>query len=792
MLRINLLIPLMAVLTINSLWSEEGYDSLIERARKGEAGAVLPKIERFYLQKGTKTVFEDLIAVSVWAGEDSKAVKLYEGSKLDLGDFALEMVAKAYRNLGSFDKAAQIYRECFTKNGSNYECYAGYILSLADMGEAKRGLEFVESLKNSIGFCRYAFLKGYAYENLKRFYDAFIWYQRAYACSDRNEDAIKGYVRVLNILGLPSLALEIAQKEGISNEEICVYRENRAAFFVRWGELYVKDPSKRFQDTDKALKMLRRIELECPYPEVKKRAKFDEIVALRDRFEMERAVERFERIGNGAPYYVLNAAADAYLYLQKPEKALVLYEESLKKRPDYLESKLGKFYALSEAFEIDRAIEWIERVDNKEPPFLPDGYENEYKIQTAIARAQGYYFGDYLQKSQEILESLWEKAPANTDIAAELASLYRARGWPVKSLRLARFALGYEDDHKGLKTASFYSNMDRYSFKEAKDLKESLKSSFPYDLAVKRIERIYSIYEDRRELLVEARLGKSGSPEIGSRYGYLKSELYTEPIRYNYRLFLESFYSYANLQEGKEIFKTIGAGAEYKKDGLIFKTGVRTTKNPALGAVFADLRYDVSDYLKSEASYESFSIKTPLRALINGVRADRKSIGFEWYESESASTAFSYDRMEFTDGNLRQGFTLNRYERLITGPYYKLNLYANFYFGRNDFERALYFNPKSELYFGAELENVWELYRRYSRAFSHSLAITVGRYRQKGFGEDETIDYGFSTPWAIRYEHRYESGYDFYLTYGIARGRNYYDGAGEFDTSFYVSLDWRF
>ncbi|VEB43812.1 poly-beta-1,6 N-acetyl-D-glucosamine export porin PgaA [Chromobacterium violaceum] len=73
---------------------------------------------------------------------------------------------------------------------------------------------------------------------------------------------------------------------------------------------------------------------------------------------------------------------------------------------------------------------------------------------------------------------------------------------------------------------------------------------------------------------------------------------------------------------------------------------------------------------------------------------------------------------------------------------------------------------------------------RYDDSLHQRLGLTVGQYRQQGFGSGAV--WGFYVEQEWRWSPR--GG----LTYGFARNRHPYDGAADIGNRIYVRLEWRF
>jgi len=471
-LLLFLFVPLFAM--------ESDYASIIKMARQGAYQQALQQLQALRLQNpDNKRMLYDYIVIAGWANKNDEVIATAKSQPLaTYPSYVLEIVAKAYRNEKLYDKAIETYKACLAKEPGRSACREGLVLSLVDakrFDEAKRTLRSLHS-RDAV----YYYLLGYLYENEKEWYDAFAAYQKALQSDPSNNEAYRAFVRTLHRIGLPSLAYRYYSKRPqlFSPAFAELLRKDQAAFRIRWGETLPAPPQKRFEETDQALHDIEQL-LATPNlsPTIALQLQYDRIVALRDRFYMRKAIELYEKLrkkGVSFPYYTLNAVADAYLYLQKPRKAYVLYRQALEKNPDHFESKIGIFYCYIEMFEPDRAIAWIDALDAKEKAWIGK-HPNEHKIVTTTDAALARYYADYLGEAQRRLERLVSLAPMNMSLQGDLANLYKDRGWPRKALQKTTLVLTYEPQNSEARVTRALALMDLYRFEEAQDLIQALR-----------------------------------------------------------------------------------------------------------------------------------------------------------------------------------------------------------------------------------------------------------------------------------------------------------------------------
>ena len=136
------------------------------------------------------------------------------------------------------------------------------------------------------------------------------------------------------------------------------------------------------------------------------------------------------------------------------------------------------------------------------------------------------------------------------------------------------------------------------------------------------------------------------------------------------------------------------------------------------------------------------------------------------------------------DDNRRNILSGSAFQRLLTGPLYKLDAAATLYTSTNSASNRNYFNPGSDLGVDLTLTGEQLLWRRYDRSFAHRLSGTLGEYRQQDFGSGMVA--------ALRYEQEWNFDDRLRLAYGAQRGLHPYDGEREYANYYYLSLNWRF
>ena len=787
-------------------WAQQASPhQAIEMARIGRTAEALKALEELYARDPhNKAVFHDYLTVLSWAGQDDRVAALAPQLSPQTGPgYALEAAAQSARRRGDYLQAEYLYRAGLQRFPSDLDFPNGLILTLADTGQGQAATELARQLEQTYpGEPSLLMAKGYAQEAGRDFFAALQTYNQIVASDPGNRLARARRIMVLDSLGASHLAVDLAREDPdlLSTEEFQRLLSNQGAFAVRWGDLPPEDETGRFAQTDRALALLERnlAELDRTQPSARvfeQRTRLDRLVALRNRFRMDAVISEYESLqqdGVALPSYVLSAVADAYLYLQQPERAQALHQQILDRQPDDFDAKLAMFYTLTELEDYDSAYALIDSMDQAQPPWLgtrrSDGRHfsrpNPQKVAAATTAAVARVYGDQYAEAEKRFTALHEMAPANLSITRELANVYAARGWPRRSQQTYELGLSLSPRHKDLQIGLAQNYLERREYRLAELSISRLYALYPEDLQVRRLHRLWEIHNLRELRLSAGHWDNSGTTQ-GSREMLFEGALFSRPLGYNYRMFVSGRYAFAAFPEGDEIYRRYGIGVEYRRPDL--EAAAELTYNADGGdepGGRLSLFWELDDHWSFPANIELFSRDTPLRALKDDVTTDSADIGVTYRASELRSVSLKAQAMDFSDGNFRRSLAAGLEQRLLTLPKYKLTGIADLYASANSRNDTIYFNPDHDFSAALTLDNLHRLYRRYDRAFSHRLALTVGNYWQKDFADDYLA--------GAAYEHIWETADRFELVYGFSRFRRVYDGLPEYQNYFYARLNWRF
>ena len=752
---------------------------------------------------GNKRFLYDYLTALGDAGRDAELLESVPN--IDLASAPVSVLGRAGRaaaNLKRFGLSVELYQAAIKRAPDRTDIVAGLAYALVDDRKPDDAVALLEARKRSM-WQEIPLLEAYA-EALQARRDsaqALLVYERILALEPRNRAAIRNRIFTVARIGAPHRAIELAQQSpgALSEDELLGLKSDQAALTTRWGAAADPSAPDRFGNTDLALADNERLlqELQASGKggsAAVRRLQFDRIEALRNRARMREAVTLHEGLvaeGVEVPAYAQIAAADAYLYLEQPEKARDLYLRALQQTSDNFSAQVQLFYAYSDGEQHREALEQIDRVVAATPKRiaayspLTIADNPDYASATATAAAaRGYQ--DYPDEAQQRLEDLHRLAPYNMEIRDKLALIYGARGWPRQAEEEHLWILAVEPAYRDSRVGYANTLRELQDWGPAGREVAALEAAYPEDRQVQRAARQWRIH-NMRELQIDAGTGESsgGAGPLGTKEHAFETRLYSQPIAQDWRAFLHQFEASATFADGKGYRRRLGAGAEYRGRDLRLAAELSDSydSNSDLGVSLTG-SWSLDDQWSFEGAVDSSSNDIPLQARLADVRGKSLRAGVTWRAHESRSFGASFQTLDFSDGNRRNIVTGSAFQRFVTGPVWKLDGAAALYASSNSASNVNYFNPGED--FGLELTLIGEqrLWRRYDRSFVHRVFLTLGNYRQQDFGSGEVG--------AIRYEQEWSLDNRLGLRYGAQRGFHPYDGVREYANFYNLSLNWRF
>jgi biofilm PGA synthesis protein PgaA len=746
---------------------------------------------------GNQSFLYDYLQALEEAGRDADVLALR--TRLDAGAapaLVLARVARAAANQKQYPLAIELFEKARNKAPGSVDVLSGLAYALVDNGQPEQAQKLLEA-QSKILNSHPALLDPYAEALRARHEDAQALraYQRILELDPGDRATKRNEIFTVARLGAPHRAIELAEQSPglLTDEEIAAIKSDRAVATARWGAAGDRNAPDRFAATDAALAENDRLLAKAPEAE-RRRLLFDRVTLLRDRYRMKEAVESYEKVATDypdVPAYVKTAAADAYLYLENPERARDLYKAAIAQGDTGPGAETGLFYAYNDAEQHKLALAQIDRAVAQTPTKvraysrLTEADNPDYASLSATAAAARGYQENY-DVAQTRLEAFRDLAPWNLEAREKLAALYAARGWPRLAEQEYQWILAAKPGDRTARTGYADTLRELRDWRPAESAKQALVQEYPEDKQVQRVDRLWDIHQ-MRELRVEAGTGTSSGSAgpLGSHEHQIESWLYSAPYKYDWRGFLHQYDASASFNGGKGVRRRIGAGAEFRERDWRGSAEVSAGYDDSTD-VGLTLEGDwwLNDHWNFSLEGETTTNDIPLRGRVDGVRGWSVKAGATYRVSESRRFAIGVQGIDFNDGNEREILGASAFQRFITGPVFKLDGLLSLSTSRNSLDNANYFNPKSD--FGADFTLIGEqrLWRRYDRSFVHRLYLSAGIYQQQNFGSGPTR--------GIRYEHEWSFDDRMSLLYGAQRTLHPYDGQGEYANYYNLVLDWKF
>src|SRR5665213_2309953 len=795
-------------------WIAEQKEAVL-LARQGDSVGALTILERLRREHPEDLgVARDFIVVYTWAGRDAEAIQLF--NSLPPGpepDYVMEAVALAYRHLRQPTKALVLYRQGLLQSPNNSLFTAGEIRSFVDLGQVAPASALANTDLQAHGERLDVLLAAaYAASAQKMPVEALRYIDRAVKVDPAGRETRHDRIMAINEMGAPQVARQLADENPsvLTSSELRQIDGDAAAALVRWGVLEPPSEELRFAATDRAVAALDVLiaswsqEGDAARRDVL-RARFDRMVAYRDRVRMTDVLAEYEALGRQGvviPGYALVAAADAYLYLRQPELARDLYLRGLKTDPRNPDTRLGLFYAYVDLNDFDAAYHQVDTAAADQAIWLylkglNDPVENPERATADLAAADARLYADELAEAQRRVAAMARAAPNNTRYLSALANIYSARGWPRLAAEEYEISRVLKPRNVTTEVGQALNNLQLRDYRDVDAQLADLMRRFPENLEVQRLDRLWKVHNMAEfRLSVEQTLTSATNVQGGTGIA-IDTQLYSAPIDYNWRIFGTEYVAHEILPEceGTVTLRQSGAGAEYSDRDLVASLeGTMNAYGPKVDATLGSgidggrgggralATWSVNDSWQIGGDAELFARDTPLRALGHDITANAASSDVVYRESESRKFRLGGEAMDFSDGNLRSSIDGQFTQRLRTRPHFTIDGIFGVAASRNSADtNRPYYNPRQDALatFGVSINQ--EIYRRYEFVYDHHLVITPGVYWEHGFGDGGAG--------SVLYEHRIRSNDVFEAGLGVHLSRQPYDG--EYQTTVAVIFNLR-
>jgi biofilm PGA synthesis protein PgaA len=776
-------------------------EAAVALARRGELDRAIAELSALRQRYPSDVpVASDLAVILHWAGRNAEALEVFEAIGADAAPaYALLAGARAARAVGKLDVADRYLQRGAERFPADRGWGTTRVLVLVDLQRLDEARDLAETLiEESPENLEVLLAKGYFHRQAGEWPAALQLYSEVLRRAPDHREAIHGRLMALQALGAPFRAEGLARATPgvLDTGERARVAGMESAMLLRANQLPTDDPRQGLAVTDRAIADLeQQVAAHQAQPGLRDaflRARFDLLVAYRDRRRMADAVRVYEALrGDGVvpPGYARLSAAAAYLDLERPEPAHDLYRAVLAEDPQDFEARLGLFYALIELERYGEAYAQIDAVDREQPLFR--GYtgtratrDNPRKLDTVVVAALARYYGDQLGEAWDRLSALAEAAPANVWLQTSSAQVARSRGWPRRALALVEPWLSLADADRDLERERAAALFDLRYYREAEEAIRRLEARYPDDKDIQQVRRDWDTYR-LWELETRVEPSKGDEPTADGFGLEVTTRLFSPPIFYNWRVTAGYRYASSDTPEGRVELNRAALGLEYRGPSLraLGEVTYNDTTQDEFGGRLV-VQWAPDDHWRLYATGEIFAESTPMRALKNGVTANaaEASVAYRFHESRQVELAWRYT--DFSDGNVRHELFARLAQRVIDRPRFDVVVTLDLYYSTNTESNVPYYSP--ERVFTPSLVVLAEhvTWRRYRRSFVQALQLSLGGTFQEGF--DGAVIGGAAYTHQWRWDPRYE------LTYGVRAASRVFDGGREADYGAFIQLNARF
>ncbi|XQU07044.1 poly-beta-1,6 N-acetyl-D-glucosamine export porin PgaA [Halomonas sp. LY9] len=775
-------------------------EALVIQARQGALATSITGLTTLYQQTNNALVREDLIALLVRAGRHQEALLVCPACQTDsYSNNELANLAGAARSNGELDKALAMFQTLTYRDPSNAQGWLGQALVHTDKGSYTLAEIALQQHEQVAGVTTAGLeAKGYLAAKTGNAMQELATRQRLLEQTPTNTSELQALYRLAVGLGASTAASRLMQ----SNPDVF------SASDRLWLTYYEGVTDIRLGNhTDQPARITRglaQLDSVISNPDAPQElvtiAEYDKVVALAElrRFsEAEALAVRLEAQHGQLPSYVLRARAHALNGMGRPFEAAALYETLIQQSPAQATNpddplNEGLFYSYTDAQRFREADALLTEWRSSEPEQRLDftrtlridnpNYQKVLLLEVLLDAWRGR-----ASEASEQLAAYQAQAPADPYLWLIKGDIERDRGWPRKAEASYQQALTMlplerqEVAQHGVLLARLQRGQWRGTTHEiAQALAEARPSASRDDMArewrEQRAPQLSSSFarskgqgsgtqasrEWQYEVLLEGPRNSGGSRAFAQRIGQF-GEFEEQSLYAAYNI---AGYEW-NLHPAT-VTLAAGQGAQLNEDFL----------------ALAELQYAPTDHLTTTLGIEINTSDTPLRALQDGVNADRYRAEVAYRHDERGAGAIGVMATDFDDSNLRQSVYGYWNQTLYHLDRWQINGEVRASASRNDEVDASYFNPRRDASLGGELTLNYETPINYRRSFTQSFSLGSGRYWQ----EDEDSE----NTWSIGYQHRWELAPTVNFEYGIRRERAVYDGVPEYDNVFSAGFVWRF
>lgn len=764
--RTTILLFLLLLFPVLVQADESVYEHQIQQARNVNYALFLDYLQRYEQQHAlTPGQVADWLQVASWAGRDDEVIRVWQryGIYMPLPARAIAAVAQSRRNQKAWPSALSLWKEALSLAPDNDDYRIGYVKTLADARKDRLALSEARQLVKDNPSPAHLETLSYVWMRQGKNRDRLLADMRALSAAPGNEALLRETIDALTDNRVSTPALWLSQNAALSPAERRRLERNAAAERVRLADVPGRTEKERLRLAQNALDryhaLLSRWQNDPQAAEDVILARIDRLGALYAQGNYRQVISEYESLTaaqHPVPDWAIGWVISAYLQEKNTVAAFSLVQRYPHYASDPQDEEHALFYAWLDTGQYQAARRYVER-ETRSVPWTrydfgsPTAQPNDRWLTGQSLKFNYLLATNALPEAEKLSYRLASTAPGNQGLQIDYAALLQARGLPRAAEQKLKRAEALEPTNLELEKQQAYVAMDLQEWRQMDLLANNVIARAPADRSARRLDRLRMVHH-MSELRLNAAKGlHSDNPVSGSHDMNWDATLYGPPVADNWRLFAGTRYAQGNFDEGKGISRHLLGGVEWRPRDLTLEAELSGNRYHGKNRPGARLSttYSLSDNWQVSGNLERLSRATPLRALRNGISANRGEGGVRWYQNERREYQFNAAISRFSDHNRRQEYTLSGKERLWQTPTLTLELEPGIAASKNSLRNTLYYNPARDLSVTAALSVDHEMYRHYDTLWSQQFVAGGGSYWQKNQspGAVTLLGYGQRIQW---------------------------------------------
>jgi len=618
-------------------------------------------------------------------------------------------------------------------------------------------------------------------------------------------DALRLQIQLLSEMGAAAQAQAQALAKqlhpAMSDADQAKLQADLGAHQTRWSRAVPADPRHPYAEADHAVATLDQV-VSAHAGEASLRARIDRLIAYDQAERAAEAVQDYNAMRRSErplheqplPPYAEASVADALLKQHQPERAIPLYEDSIRRTEGpYPEEeddpRIGLMYAYMESGRYHDAQLLIDRAATAEPVWLarhgtmqlqPSSHKTEADLHAALWRRYMWLLRDADQR----ISALAAQAPLDSMLRREQGNTQRARGWPRQSEDTLVTTLGIDPNDTQARLGIIDDWRELNDFPRVETALREVETVEPRDPLTHQTRHDWDHQRDWQFDITYDR-GWGNTPTYGDDDHETEATLQSPLLADHWRIYGITRLAGADLQDSTAERQRAGMGVRFYERGLEAYVQVLPgiSSQTRRTALEAGLKWAATDHWLFSTDWSTVGdTDTPLEASAAGITAHALDASAEWRASELTSVKLTAARDLFSDGDHRDGWEAALVQRLYTAPYLTLDGGATVGSTHNTLTNVPYYSPQWARWamFTSRLESM--LYQRYENEWRQRIDVSFGTYQEYRYGSGWIAE--------VRYGQTFQPHNGLSFGWGLGWSNQPYDGKRESRVMLDLTMHW--